>query len=123
MPESILEELTKRLNAKTIHELRQLGRALGVPHPADGKKDELVGEIIAVASAKKDSEPPSKRGAPPKSQEYDRQLAADLLRCREIFLAKNLPTEQKPSEIFVGSGDSSALDYIGGGILENDGDT
>ena len=118
----ILNELARRLNAKTIHELRQLGRAIGVPHPADGKKDELVNEIIAVASAKKDSEPPTKRGAPPKSQEYDRQLAADILRCREIFLAKNLTDENKPIEIFVGSGDYSALDYIGGGILENSGE-
>lgn len=123
MGENILDELTKRLNAKTIHELRQLGRALGVPHPADGKKNELVDEIIAVASAQKDSEPPTKRGAPPKSQEYDRQLASDILRCREIFLAKNLPTEGKtPSEIFVASGDGSTFDYIGGGILEYDGE-
>lgn len=123
MSENILDELTKRLNAKTIHELRQLGRALGVPHPADGKKNDLVDEIIAVASAQKDSEPPTKRGAPPKSQEYDRQLAADILRCREIFLAKNLPAEnEKQHEFFVASDDSSALEYIGGGILEYDGE-
>lgn len=121
--ENLLQELAKRLNAKTIHELRQLGRALGVPHPADGKKNDLVDEIIAVASAKKDSEPPSRRGAPPKSQEYDRQLAADILRCREIFLAKDLQFEdKKPMEIFVGSCDNSALDYVGGGILEYDGE-
>ena len=123
MHENLIEELTKRLNAKTIHELRQLGRALGVPHPADGKKNDLVDEIIAVASAKKDSEPPTKRGAPPKSQEYDRQLASDILKCREIFLAKNLPTQDdKPREIFVGSCDYSLLDFVGGGILEYDGE-
>ena len=123
MPENLLEELKKRLNAKTIHELRQLGRAIGVPHPADGKKNEVVDDILAVASGQKDSEPPTKRGAPPKSQEYDRRLAADILRCREIFLAKNLPDEErKPIEIFVASGDNNSLDYIGGGILEFDGE-
>lgn len=123
MSENLIDELTKRLNAKTIHELRQLGRALGVPHPADGKKNELVECILAVASGQKDSQIPTKRGAPPKSQEYDRRLAADILMCRESFLAKNLPKEErKPIEIFVGSGDNNTLDYIGGGILEYDGD-
>ena len=123
MSENIIDELAKRLNAKTIHELRQLGRAIGVPHPADGKKNDLVDEIIAVASAKKDSEPPTKRGAPPKSQEYDRQLASDILRCREICLAKSLKTDDvKSFEIFVGSSSSAALDYIGKGILDFDGE-
>lgn len=123
MSENLLDELTKRLNAQTIHELRQLGRALGVPHPADGKKQLLIDEIILVASAQKDSEPPTKRGAPPKSQVYDRQLAADILRCREIFLAKSLSgDERKSKEMFVANGDNSSLDYIGGGILEYDGE-
>ncbi len=123
MHDNLLQELTKRLNAKTIHELRQLGRALGVPHPADGKKNDLVDEIIAVASAKKDSEAPSRRGAPPKSQEYDRQLASDILRCREIFLAKDMATEErKPIEISVGNCNRDLLDYIGSGILEFDGE-
>ena len=123
MSENLIDELTKRLNAQTIHELRQLGRALGVPHPADGKKQLLIDGILAVASGQKDPEQPTKRGAPPKSQNYDRQLASDIFRCREIFLAKNLPTdEKKPIEIFVASGDNTALDFIGGGILEYDGE-
>ena len=123
MSENLIDELTKRLNAKTIHELRQLGRALGVPHPADGRKQLLIEGIIAVASGKKDPEPPAKRGAPPKSQVYDRQLASDILRCREIFLAENLDEEEsRPSEIFVASDDNNSFDYIGGGILEFDGE-
>lgn len=124
MSENLIDELTKRLNAQTIHELRQLGRAVGVPHPADGKKQPLIDEILAVASGKKDSEPPTKRGAPPKSQVYDRQLAADILRCREIFLAKSLPSDEyKPKMMYVASGESDPLDYIGGGILEYDGES
>ena len=124
MAENLIDELIRRLNAKTIHELRQLGRALGVPHPADGKKSQLLEEIIAVASGRKDSAQSTKRGAPPKSQEYDRQLAADVLRCREIFLAKNLTVEEnRPKEIFVANGNNGTLDYIGGGIMEYDGDT
>ena len=124
MSQNLIDELTKRLNAKTIHELRQLGRALGVPHPADGKKELLIEGILAVASGKKDPEQPTKRGAPPKSQEYDRRLAADILRCREIFLINDMPTEERkaPHEIFVASPNSSSLDYTGGGILEYDGE-
>ena len=123
MPEHLIEELTKRLNAKTIHELRQLGRALGVPHPADGKKNDLVDDILAVASGAKDPEPPTKRGAPPKSQEYDRQLAADILRCREIYLIKNMPTQEREShDISVACGELDALEQIRGGILEYDGE-
>lgn len=124
MSENLIAELVKRLNAKTIHELRQLGRALGVPHPADGKKEMLIGEIISVASGEDVQTQHSKRGAPPKSQEYDRQLAADILMCREIFLTKNLPKDEfTPKELFVASGDVNSLDYIGGGILEYDGET
>ena len=123
MSENLIEELTKRLNAQTIHELRQLGRALGVPHPADGKKQQLIEGILAVATGKKDSEPPAKRGAPPKSQVYDRQLASDILRCREIYLAKNISNDERnPIEIFVANGDKNSLEYTGGGILDFDGE-
>lgn len=123
MSSALKTEILNRLNGKTIHELRQLGRALGIPHPADGKKEQLLDNIMAVASGTKDPETPSKRGAPPKSQEYDRQLAADILRCREICLAGQLTEErQKPAEIFVANGDRNSLDYVDSGILENDGD-
>lgn len=123
MSENLIDGLIKRLEAKTIHELRQLGRAIGVPHPADGKKGQLLEEITAIATAKKDVEPQTNRGAPPKSQEYDRRLASDILRCREIYLAKNLPAEEpKPISIFVANSSQSSLDYIGGGILEFNGE-
>lgn len=119
MQNNLKAELIVRLKAKTIHELRQLGRALGVPHPADGKKEQLLDGIMAVASGIKDPELPNKRGAPPKSQEYDRQLAADILRCREICLSDSLTEEkQRPVEIFVANGDRSSLSYVDSGILE-----
>ena len=123
MSENLIDELKKRLDARSLFDLRQLGRALGVPHPTDMKKQALMDGILAIASGQKDYEPPSKRGAPVKSDGYDRQLAADIMRCREVFLAQNLPKdERKPKEIFVASADNSTLDYIGGGILEYDGE-
>ena len=95
MSESLKQEIFDRLNLKTIHELRQLGRAIGVPHPADGKKENLMDGIMAVATGEKDPETPSKRGAPPKSQEYDRQLASDIFRCREICLSSQIKDDKK----------------------------
>ena len=61
MQNNLKAELIVRLKAKTIHELRQLGRALGVPHPADGKKEQLLDGIMAVASGMKDPELPNHR--------------------------------------------------------------
>ena len=98
MSESLKQEIFDRLNLKTIHELRQLGRAIGVPHPADGKKENLMDGIMAVATGEKDPETPSKRGAPPKSQEYDRQLASDIFRCREICLSAQINDDKKQTE-------------------------
>ncbi len=123
MSESLKQEIFDRLNLKTIHELRQLGRAIGVPHPADGKKENLMDGIMAVATGEKDPETPSKRGAPPKSQEYDRQLASDIFRCREICLSAQINDDKKADrKIFVANGDRNSLDYVDSGILECCGD-
>lgn len=114
-----IDELKKRLNAKTIHDLRQIGRAVGVVRPADGKKDRLVDCILLIASGKADPAAPAVRGAHPKSQEYDRQIVADILRCRETSLSGNVQDMQAVTEISVGSGtESDALDFIANGILE-----
>lgn len=122
MAEQIIDELEKRLNAKGLHELRRLGRALGVPHSSAYKFGELVNEILTVAKGEKDLEPLSNRGAPPKSQQYDNMLASDILRCREVFLAKNLKEEKNASrEIFVANSGNDSLDFIGSGFLCEEG--
>lgn len=113
------DDLKRRLNAKTIHDLRQIGRAVGVVRPADGKKDRLIDCILSIAIGETDPAAPAVRGAHPKSQEYDRQLVADILRCREVSLSPDGQEIQSGTEISVGSGaESDALDFVADGILE-----
>lgn len=82
---SILENLNAKLNACGIHSLRQLGRAVGVYSPTNKKKEELICDILAIASNRAAPQTnDSRRGAPPKSGEYDKALLAEVERCRHI---------------------------------------
>jgi len=88
MPESrILTDVKERLDKLNIFELRQVARAVGVHRPADGKKARVTEAILSIAQGLTAPEPPSLRGAPPKSQQYDEQLVADIKTCREYYLA------------------------------------
>ena len=62
-----------RLKRKNIYELRQIARECGVACPTALKRDKLLEEIEKIALAKTEPTSPATRGAPPKSQEYDRQ--------------------------------------------------
>ena len=112
----LLEEIEKRLNAKTIHDLRQVARAVGVPRPADGKKDRVVDYILQIATGKADPAAPAVRGAPPKSPEYDRDLVKDILRCRETFLFSQEPAAPEKPLLTVSGGDLT--EFKSGGVLE-----
>lgn len=119
MSEKLLEEIERRLNAKTIHDLRQIARAVGVPRPADGRKERILDGIIQIASGKSDPAEPAVRGAHPKSAEYDRQLVADIFRCREINLSAITEADGTDIEMSVASGAASdPLDFKAEGILE-----
>ncbi len=120
----ILEEIEKRLNAKTIHDLRQVARAVGVPRPADGRKERIVEYMLKIASGEADPAMPSVRGAHPKSVEYDRQLVADILRCREISLSSFEEREADKVELTVSSGEEEKKPYefTSEGLLERRGD-
>ncbi len=83
----LLEELNARLKAKSIYDIRQVARQVGVPRPTEGRKERLIEEILNIASGRTDPASQSASGAPPKSAEYDRQLVVDILRCREISLS------------------------------------
>ncbi|MDE5943418.1 MAG: hypothetical protein K2H30_04335 [Clostridia bacterium] len=83
----LLEELAARLKAKSIYDLRQVARQVGVPRPTEGRKERIVEEILNIASGNSDPASLSASGAPPKSAEYDKQLVVDILRCREISLS------------------------------------
>ena len=122
MSENLLEDIERRLNAKTIHELRQVARAVGVPRPADGKKDRILEYILQIAKGTASPVAPAVRGAHPKSDEYDRQLVADIIRCRELNLS-NGGAVQKAQKLSVASSSQfDDSDFSVDGILEFDKD-
>ena len=83
----ILNDVKSRLDRLNIYELRQVARAVGVHRPADGKKSRVTEAILSIATGETAPEPPASRGAPPKSQQFDEQLVADIKTCREYYLA------------------------------------
>ncbi len=118
----ILENLTKKLNACGIHTLRQLGRAVGVYSPTNKKKEELIADIIAIASDRADPAEVNHRGAPPKSEEYDKDLLAEVERCRRYYagLTPDMPAAQAPLPSGVASPSAKEAGEVFSGVLEND---
>ena len=76
-PDEMLKIIEERLEKLNIYELRQVARAVGVHRPADGKKSRITEEILGIASGAVVPVEQSRRGAPPKSQQYDEKLVAD----------------------------------------------
>jgi transcription termination factor Rho len=81
----ILEELRSKLESNDIHAVRKIGRAVGVSIPTKKKKEELIEEIIAIASDKALPAPKSTRGAPTKSNDYDFSIVEAVEKCRDFF--------------------------------------
>lgn len=82
----LVYEIRQLLDKKTIHDILRLTRALSIKHRANEKKEALVELIIGFAEGNVDPTPRTGRGAPPKSNEYDRELAETVLKCRESNL-------------------------------------
>ena len=89
MLDAVLIDIKERLRDKNIHEVRTVARAVGVSSPTEGKKDDIIADILAIATCEIDPAPRSTRGAPPKSSDYDEELVADILRYREQCAAIN----------------------------------
>lgn len=88
------EQLYGKLKDKNVHDLRQIGRAVGVSKPTEIKKQELIEEIMGIALAKVEPSSPATRGAPPKSQVCDDGLVEEVIRCREHYLDRMSQTEE-----------------------------
>lgn len=89
-PDEMLKIIEERLEKLNIYELRQVARAVGVHRPADGKKSRITEEILGIASGAVVPVEQSRRGAPPKSQQYDEKLVADINACRKARLSQSL---------------------------------
>lgn len=118
----ILDNLTKKLKLSGIHPLRQLGRAVGVYSPTNKKKDELISDILAIATNRADPVESNHRGAPPKSEDYDKALLSEVERCRLYYKGLTLTqTEQDlpVTNAAVASPDCDEEEQVYSGILEN----
>ena len=63
----LLQTLREELEKRSIYDLRQIGRAVGVKRPADMNKEPLISSILDIAECKTAPFPRSTKGAPPKS--------------------------------------------------------
>ena len=94
-----LADIEARLQRNGIHEIRQIARACGVQSPTSGKKERIIADLMKIASGEEQPVSPSLRGAPPKSQAYDRLLVADIERCRAECIARRAGAAAKPEAI------------------------
>lgn len=92
--EEMLKDVEERLENMTIYEVRQIAREVK-SHVTSGQKGSIIDAILSIARGEVDFAPVSKRGAPPKSDKYDERLVADILGCREYFLALNSGAAEK----------------------------
>lgn len=112
-----LEKIRDALDKKSIYELRQIGRAVGVQRPSDMKKIPLVESILAIAKNEAAPVSPSLRGAPPKSDMYDRALVGEIERCRQMLAER---TEEKLNVLQVNDGEAQGDEdgAVYSGVLE-----
>lgn len=117
---SIAENLELKLASKGIHTLRQIGRVVGVSNPTVRKKEELIRDIMAIARNEAQPSARSTRGAPPKSEEYDRELVEEVEKCRQACSVEKAAAEQSEKEYVVASQEAAAEEEnIYTGVLEN----
>lgn len=81
----LLQTLRAELEKRSIYDLRQIGRAVGVKRPADMNKEPLIGSILDIAGCKSDPVPRSTKGAPPKSEAFDKDVVTLVEKCREFY--------------------------------------
>lgn len=82
----MLEDIAARLDAKTIHEVRRIARQVGA-HSESSQKSSIIDAILGVAGNTMKPHLPSKRGAPPKSEDADLKIVADVRLCRQYYIA------------------------------------
>lgn len=82
----LLKQLNNALVGKSIYDLRQIGREVGVFRPTDQKKEDLIANILLIADGSREPIIRNKKGAPPKSVQYDRTLVDLIWQCRNYIL-------------------------------------
>lgn len=85
----LADSIRIKLDVKGIHELWQIGRAVGVAFPTKKKKAELIADIIAIAKTEAEPCARSTRGAPPKSEDYDKEIVDEIYKCKQYYSELN----------------------------------
>lgn len=116
---SIAENLELKLQSKGIHTLRQIGRVVGVSNPTVKKKEELIRDIMAIATNELQPSARSTRGAPPKSEDYDRELVEEVESCRQAYGTRQLEEPPKPDLVLNAPGAEEDREKLYCGVLEN----
>ena len=117
------EEAYNFLNAKSIHEMRQLARAFGVSKPSLDKKHDLIVRVIGLASGALKPDPKSNKGAKVKGEDAS---AESVEKVREVVLQckSRIPYERvdiKPKQYgFNDSGVGTGVGKMYAGLLEFD---
>lgn len=93
----LADSIRIKLDNKGIHQLWQIGRAVGVAFPTKKKKAELIDDIIGIAKNEIEPCPRSTRGAPPKSEEYDAETVEEIIKCKQCYLQLTR-TAEEPSD-------------------------
>ncbi|MCM1545943.1 MAG: transcription termination factor Rho [Clostridiales bacterium] len=94
----LADSIRLRLDTKGIHQLWQIGRAVGVANPTKRKKAEIIDDILAIAKNRTEPCPRPTRGAPPKSEEYDFETVEEILKCKQYYAQLASSAEEPPEK-------------------------
>lgn len=117
----LADSIRIKLDVKGIHQLRQIGRAVGVSFPTKKKKSELIDDIIAIAKNEIEPCPRTTRGAPPKSDEYDADIVEEVNKSRQFYsdVATERGTEGTSTLTFSTSEVEEEEELTYSGVLES----
>lgn len=116
----IADGIRIKLEENGIHALRQIGRAVGVSFPTKKKKSELIEDIMAIATNNVEPCPRSTRGAPPKSEDYDRSIVDEIGKCRLYYAgfdSEQQVKEESEEKLVVACNDEEE-ERVYSGVLE-----
>lgn len=84
--ENRLKEIERALQAKSVYEVGQIARAVGIMRATDEKKAVLIARIMSIANGEAEPEITDankpRRGAPAKSAGFDRELVSEIQHVR-----------------------------------------
>lgn len=108
-----------KLDTKGIHQLWQIGRAVGVAFPTKKKKAELIDDILSIARNEIEPCPRSTRGAPPKSEEYDAAIVEEINKCRQVCAEMKIQREPPEDNADMSVASDEEEDATYSGVLES----